>query len=203
METESEMNQLSAPADLPPACLPVAELLAAWVDGGLHAEEARLVTRHVAHCQRCAEEAHALRAVLADLHAALAAEQTDARDPEFWQTMAANIDAALDHTPQEAAAAEPSSVVALPTRRWRTVAWAVSGALAAAALAVFAVHFSADPSQGQPALKAGAPHWTDALQARMSIEDDPASGDSDPIDDLEDLNDEEVQELATQLGEEG
>ncbi len=188
--------------ELPPACLPVAELLAAWVDGGLQGDEARLVTRHVAQCARCEAEAQSLREVLADLHTALALDRVDGRDPEFWRTMAANIEAAIDHAPQMTAAMEASNVVALPVRRWRTVLWALSGALAAAVLAVFAVHMSADPA-GQPQQVTAAPHWTDALQARMSIEDDPASGDGDPIDDLEDLNDDEVQELATQLGEEG
>ena len=202
MGTDTNQSNQALAGDLPVACLPVAELLAAWVDGGLQGDEARLVTRHVAQCRRCEMEAGELREVLADLHAALAVERVSDRDPAFWSTMAANIDAAIAHTPQVTAAMEASNVIALPVRRWRTVAWAVSGALAAAVLAVFAVHLAANPS-GQPPVIAAVPHWTDALQARMSIEDDPASGDSDPIDDLEDLNDDEVQELATQLGEEG
>jgi anti-sigma factor RsiW len=194
---------------IPEACQPVAELLAAWVDGGLHGDDARSVTRHVAHCERCTLEADELRGVLADLHGALAAEADDRHDAQFWQTMAGNIDAAIAQLPH----ADTSNVVMLPVKRWRTVAWAASGALAAAVLAVFAVHTATDvPLQTASGIMAPAstfeprnvgPHWTDALQARMSMEDDPVSGDSDPIDDLEDLNDDEVQELATQLGEEG
>lgn len=188
--------------DVLPACRPTVELLAAWVDGGLHGDEARLVTRHVAQCARCTEEAQALREVLGDLHAAMEDSPVADRDPQFWAAMAANIDAAIDHTPQETTATEASNVVALPVRPLRSLAWVVGGALAAAALAVVAMQFSADAPLS-PALKSAAPHWTDALQARMSIEDDPASGDSDPIDDLEDLDDDEVEALATQLGEEG
>ncbi len=202
MATDIHSTHRPPEDQLPPACQPVAELLAAWVDGGLHGDEARLVTRHVAQCQRCEEESQALREVLAALHAASAHETTCDRSPEFWQTMAANIDAAIAHTPQVTAAMEASHVIALPVKRWRTVAWAVSGAMAAAVLAVVAVQLSADAPRQQPTV-AAAPDWTDALQARMSIEDDPASGDSDPIDDLEDLNDDEVQELTAQLGEEG
>ena len=183
---------------VPQACQPVAALLAAWVDGGLHGDEARSVTRHVAHCARCTLEAEELRVLLADLHGALAAEPLPARDEAFWQTMAVTIDAAIDQTPQ----ADASNVVALPVKRWRTLAWAVSGALAAAMLAAVAMHVTGDATRQAPPVSVQA-LWTDALQARMSIEDDPASGDSDPIDDLEDLNDDEVQELATQLGEEG
>ena len=184
---------------VPVGCQATVELLAAWVDGGLHGEEARQVTRHVAQCQRCDAEAQELRLILSDLHAA-ADSAPGERDAAFWQTMADDIDAAIDHAPQEPA----SKVVMLPQRRWRTVAWAVSGALAAAVLAVVAVRLSADtPVATHTMAAATTPDWTDALQARMSIEDDPASGDSDPIDDLEDLNDDELQELATQLGEEG
>lgn len=187
---------------LPPACQPAADLLATWADGGLQGDEARLVTRHVAQCQRCEREAQELREILADLHAALPLDAAGDRSPEFWQTMAANIDAAIAHTPQVTAAMEASNVIVLPVKRWRTVAWAASGAIAAAVLAVVAVRMSADAPGRQPTV-AATPDWTDALQARMSIEDDPASGDSDPIDDLEDLNDDEVQELTAQLGEEG
>ena len=204
MSTDNHCSESLADGDAPLACQPTARYLAAWVDGGLQGDEARLVTRHLAHCQRCEQEAQALREILGDLHAALADRAGDDRGAQFWQTMAANIDAAVAHTPQEPSVSDASNVVVLPGKRWRTVAWAVSGALAAAVLAVFAVH-TATNTAGQPITAARTPdaQWTDALQARMSIEDDPASGDSDPIDDLEDLNDDEVQELATQLGEEG
>ncbi len=202
MAREPDSTTWEGAGDVPPACQPTLELLAAWVDSGLQGDEARLVTRHVAQCARCAAEAEALREVLRDLHAAMANDAGYDREPQFWTTMAANIEAAIDHTPQVTAQVEASNVIVLPQRRWRTVAWAVSGALAAAVLAVFAVHLTAD-APGQTPAVAAAPHWTDALQARMSIEDDPASGDSDPIDDLEDLNDDEIEELATQLGEEG
>lgn len=210
---------------LPQACVPTADLLAAWVDGGLegtlHVHEARLVARHVAECARCAEEVTELRAILADLHAALKTpELPHADDPAFWTQMAQNIDAAIAVTPQEKSEQiQPQKlapVVQLQQVRalkWtRTMTWTLSGTLAAAALALMAVRIAADahaPAHAADPATFAAPlagenqKWTDALQARMSIEDDPASGDSDPIDDLEDLNEDEIEELATSLGEEG
>ena len=189
-------------AAVPPGCRASADQLAAWVDGGLQGADARAVTRHVAQCPRCAGEAEELRLVLADLHAAMAHAPAMDRSEAFWQEMAAGIDAAIDQS--AAAGAEPSHLFALPARRWRSLAWAASGAFAAAALALLAVRLASPPAVG-PAESAAAmaPHWTDALQARMAVDGDPGADDSDPLDDLDDLDDDEVEELATQLGEEG
>ena len=94
MATDKQNEALPTADDLPADCLPIAELLAAWVDGGLQGDEARAVTRHVAHCARCEAESQTLRVLLADLHGALQSDD-QGRDPVFWATMAANIDAAI------------------------------------------------------------------------------------------------------------
>ena len=211
MKTDDNSNLGGSPGDVPGNCGAMAESLAAWVDGALRGEDARAVTRHVAECPTCAEEAEALRGLLADLHSAYAATSVPAEDDALWTTLAARIDAAVTETaaaefrvaaPQAtpAEAEHAGDVLALPQRRWRTAAWALSSLAAAAVLAIVAARFVVPSAQTPPVAQ---PHWTDALQARMSIEDDPAAGDSDPVDDLDDLDDDEVEALAAQLGEEG
>lgn len=211
-DQHSGLNRNDGKHDLGPECAATAELLAAWVDGALVGEEAREVTRHVARCAACSAEADELRVILGDLHDAFAEAPTPAADDPVWATMAARIDAAVSALPQAQPAPQLTQVeqvaevvhlaevVQLPQRRWRSVTWALSGLAAAAVLALVAMRFVVPTGQDSGAMR---PDWTDALQARMPIEDDPASGDSDPVDDLDDLDDDELEELAAQLGEEG
>lgn len=188
------------------SCSTAGELLAAWVDGALQGDEARAVTRHVAQCQACEAEVQILRELLADLHEGLEAEVPE-RDPAFWQSLADGVDAAIDRLPVNEPVQPPAQVIALPQRKSANSVWLAVGALAAALLAVVGLHTVAQPGPmmagAGPTLATPESHWTDALQARMSVEDDPVAGDTDPIEDLEELDDDELEQLATQLGEEG
>jgi anti-sigma factor RsiW len=114
-------------------CARIAELLAAYADGGLEGSEHDDVATHVRGCPGCTEEVRVLREVLADtrrLHEAPAR----VRDEAFWSDLARDIRVAV--------AAEK----AMPRVSW----WRLPAVTAAFALAAAAVLWVV--VKGQPEL---------------------------------------------------
>jgi hypothetical protein len=73
-------------------CTKTEELLAAYADGGLDGDEARLVGAHLSACARCRGEVEAMR----DLLAVAGSRPVPERDEKLWTDMAREIRVAYD-----------------------------------------------------------------------------------------------------------
>jgi hypothetical protein len=109
-------------------CKQVAELLAAYADGGLEGREHDTVAAHVRGCAACAGEVRLVRELLDDTKRLGAG--VPERGERFWQALARDIDVAV-------AASKPR----IPW--WRMPA--LFGALAMAAAAVIWVQVTRNP----------------------------------------------------------
>jgi len=142
------------------------ELLDAWLDDRLEADERRRVEQHLAACERC-------RLQLAVLRATVAAVRTGLPTPPPPPGLAARVGAALDAEDArsgDAAVAPPSPPLApSPIRRpaavprWR---WALAAAATVVAVAVVAYWLGSGAAPGPgvaPAVTPGPPRSADLV----------------------------------------
>ncbi len=177
-------------------CIGVSELLEAYADGALHGQEARRVAEHVQHCASCAADLHAAETVLRALRSLPG--QAGPRDKAFWNSMAAEITAttAKVTAPRRwyrgamgrsflaggglAAAAVLAFVLAMPQQVERLAAPSVDGSLSETVTGL------ADELQSE-----GTPHRT--------LFDELGIPDSDPLDMIDDLDDNDLQAVGAEF----
>ena len=171
-------------------CIGVAEQLSAYADGGLHGQEARRVAEHLHHCADCRAELQHAEEMLRALRGL--GGQAGAHDAAFWQDMASEITAA-------------STKVSAPRRWWRGSvgrSFLAGGGLAAAAALAFVL---AMPQQvdrlAAPAVDGSLSETVTGLEDDLQSEDAPhrtlfdelGIPDSDPLDMIDDLDDNDLQ----------
>lgn len=177
-------------------CIGVSEQLEAYADGALHGSEARRVAEHVQHCATCAADLRAAEHVLR----ALRSLPGDAgmRDKAFWNQMAAEITAT-------------TAKVSAPKRFWRGAmgrSFLAGGGLAAAAVLAFVL---AMPQQVErlaaPSVDGSLSETVTGLADELLLEgaprrtliDDLGIPDSDPLDLIDDLDDNDLQAVGAEF----
>ena len=173
----------------PRACREMEPWLAVWAADGLADADKARVQAHVASCERCAAELAEIRAVLTHLQADIAPP----RPASYWQGLASDIARATDGTPQQ-----PHQ----PTwRAWRVHALVATGLAAAAAVALTVM-----PKQRaeEAAPVAGAElEWLQVPTLPVLQVDEDLVNDNDPLETLDDLDDDELELVDSVLGEGG
>jgi len=189
-------------------CGHIAEFLTVYADGGLLGDEARRVMAHVGRCATCAEELSEIQSVLAILRVQPDAAKALHHDEAFWQGMHARIIAQTDDILAQPPLVAPTSLPGqmTPVSPIRRPLWHMSrGRLAGAGLAIAAVltlFVVRSPGDQTPSLNAAADQrWTDAMQARFSLDEELSATDNDPFDALDELDDNELEAVGAALGE--
>lgn len=194
-------------------CGQIAEFLTVYADGGLLGDEARRVMAHVGRCAACAEDLSEIQSVLAILHAQADAAKAAPRDEAFWQEIHARIIAQTDDilaqpplavatsVPKQIASDKlaPVSPIGRPLWHMTRGRVAAAGLAIAAVLTLFVVRSPGDQSPSPNA--AVDQRWTDAMQARFSLDEELSATDNDPFDALDELDDNEVEAVGAALGE--
>ncbi len=201
--SDGEMQATTAPD-----CAEIAEFLTIYADGGLLGDEARRVMAHVGRCAACANELSEIQSVLAILRAQPDAAKATQRDAAFWSGIHARIIAQtndiLAQPPVVAPMALPkeaTSATPIRPRFWQMPRGRLAGAglAIAAVLSLFVVKNLGDQT---PSVNASVDHrWTDAMQARFSLDEELSATDNDPFDALDELDDNEVEAVGAALGE--
>lgn len=178
------------------ACDQVRDDLAAWADDGLDAEQARAVSDHVRTCKACAQEARALREVLASLRDA-DDRAMPARDTAFWQQLHTQVMAEVDKQPRQRALWQ------VPAVRWG-LATAIAAVLVGLVAAPLGRWLANAPVQADERVDDVAVYGTasEAVAADRAFVDDLAASDDDPlgtVDDFDDLDDVDLDALGTAL----
>jgi len=177
-------------------CRDVCLLLEAYADGALHGNEARRVAEHVQHCSSCAADLRAAAEVLRALRSLPG--QAGARDAAFWASMADDI-------------AATAAKATAPRRWWHgTVgrSFLAGSGLAAAAVLTFVL---AMPQQSEwmatttvdASLSETVSGLADELQSegapQRTLFDELGIPDSDPLDMIDDLDDDDLQAVGAEF----
>lgn len=205
------------------ACADVEELLAPWADGGLTEASALRVAAHVQSCAACAAEVTEIRALLSVLHGEFGAS-APRHDDAFWQRLAANIatdiDGATGVGPGRAVRGlVPDQPLRAPRprrdsgfvrgesgadkRRWWQVSAVASAALAAAAALLLMVGQPDRTAQHTAAQAVGGERVGNWFDIPVLQVDDDLTVDGDPLETVDELDDEELELVDSVLGEAG
>ena len=195
-------------------CAALADLLAVYADGGLSGADAQRFDRHLALCPACKMEVADFRVVLSALRAApaLSFDRTEAaiphHDDTFWRTLAADIDSAtrtgeapLRHDATDDSWTQVSHIVTMRRRRFWQVSAVAGGALAAAAAVLLMIapvpHGSTHEAQAVKVAERTA-NWFEV--PALQIDEDLGTSEGDPLETLDDLDDNELELVDSELG---
>lgn len=185
-------------------CEAIADLLAAFADDGLHGREAQQVQHHLTTCAACTAEVTDLRTILGALHDL----PRDRADPgeAFWTALAADIAQVVQTVPFTPPVMEvpevaelPSNVVTLRRRGWQLTAVVGAALAAAAALALMISPPAHRTPEDQPTVADRAGNWFE-LPA-LQLDDDMSASESDPLQTVDDLDDNELELVDSALGD--
>jgi anti-sigma factor RsiW len=190
------------PLRSPLRCEAIADLLVVYADDGLEGEEARRVTQHVTQCAACTAEVVDLRAVIQGLREApaLYPEHGEA----YWHALATDIAQAVQASEAIRASEEadvPSHVVQLRRRWWQVSAVAGAGLAAAAALLLMIAPTAHRAPEAQPTVADRTTNWFEV--PALQLDDDMSAIDTDPMETVDDLDDNELELVDSVLGEDG
>jgi hypothetical protein len=184
------------PLRSPLRCEAIADLLAVYADDGLEGEEARRVAVHVAQCPSCTAEVVDLRAVIQDLRDAPTLYPE--HDEAFWQSLATDIARAVQASETTDI---PTNVVQLRRRWWQVSAMAGAGLAAAAALLLMISPTAHRAPEAQPTVADRTTNWFEV--PALQLDDDMSANDADPLETVDDLDDNELELVDSVLGEDG
>jgi anti-sigma factor RsiW len=171
---------------LPRPCRDLQVDLALHAVGDLNGDALARLEHHLAACSACRREVSALRELVQEL----ANEQPPQRSEQEWQLLAAQIAQATDGVAQQQ-----------PVRRlWRWVG--VAAGLAAAAGLALAL-LPARKSAGELPVMAAELEWLQAPAVPVPHVDEDLVNDADPLEAVDDLDDDELELVDSILSEGG